>query len=113
MSQYSRPLAVLVGVPVTLVGPAAAGFAAVFLAAVWPRDDPMSASSAIARITTFICCLQFFFESNGWSPSSKRDHVNLNQNVFRQPRYFNRRTRRRVVLEMAAVNFIHGGEVSH
>src|SRR5580692_13198105 len=64
MSQYSRPLAVLVGAPVTFVGPLAAdfavGFAVVFLGAVWATDAPASAISVMARIQFFIVSPFFF-----------------------------------------------------
>src|SRR5258708_30131562 len=55
MSQYSRPLAVLVGAPVTLVGPLVVGFAAAFLAgAVWAMAKPGRASRVMARMRVFI-----------------------------------------------------------
>src|SRR5208282_2442849 len=60
MSQYSRPLAVLVGAPVTLVGPLALGFAAALSAgAAWATARLASASSAMARMTVFIVVSPF------------------------------------------------------
>src|SRR5882762_4232978 len=56
MSQYSRPLAVLVGAPVTLVGPVVVGFAAALWAAglwagaVWATTGLTSASIVMARM---------------------------------------------------------------
>src|SRR5207245_4623738 len=65
MSQYSRPLAVFVGAPVTFVGPLVAGFAAALRAgAVWAMTRLASASIVMARmpmrvfIVPLFLCLQ-------------------------------------------------------
>src|ERR1700730_313481 len=55
MSQYSRPLAVFVGAPVTLVGPPVAGFAgALWAGAFWATTRMDSASIVMARMRVFI-----------------------------------------------------------
>src|SRR5882762_9288397 len=71
MSQYSRPLAVLVGAPVTLVGPVVVGFAAALWAAglwagaVWATTGLTSASIVMARMMrVFIVPLSLRLQSS-------------------------------------------------
>src|SRR5260370_7805651 len=45
--------------------------------------------------------------------SSQRNHINFNQDVFRKPGHFDGGARWRLLLEVAAVDFVHGGEISH
>src|ERR1039457_1287802 len=107
MSQYSRPLAVLMGAPVTLVGPL------VLVAAVWAPIRPASANSVMATTTVFI--IPLFLRQQSWrqSSSSQRNHVNFNQNILRKPGDFDGGARRRRLLEVAAVDFVHGRKISH
>src|ERR1035441_8224414 len=107
MSQYSRPLAVLMGAPVTLVGPL------VLVAAVWAPIRPASANSVMATTTVFI--IPLFLRQQSWrqSSSSQRNHVNFNQNILRKPGDFDGGARRGRLLEVAAVDFVHGGEICH
>src|ERR1700737_1728610 len=66
MSQYSRPLSVLVGAPVTLVGPVVVGFAAGLWAAalcagaVWATTRLASASIVMARMTVRVFIVPLF-----------------------------------------------------
>src|ERR1700674_1934794 len=123
MSQYSRPLAVLVGAPVTFVGPPMAGFfaAALWAGAVWATTRLASASIVMARMTMrvfiiplFLCVCKVpeFYLFNSVC-SIQCNHINFNQDVFRKPGYFDGGARRRRLLEVAAVNFVHGGEIPH
>src|ERR1019366_8650096 len=109
MSQYSRPLAVLMGAPVTLVGPL------VLVAVVWAPIRPASANSVMATTTVFIIPLFLFLRQQSWrqSSSSQRNHVNFNQNILRKPGDFDGGARRRRLLEVAAVDFVHGRKISH
>src|SRR5437660_6105973 len=117
MSQYSRPLAVFVGAPVTFVGPLVGGFAAALWAgAVWATTRLASASIVMARMTMrvfnispFLTSAKFSFQSC----SSQRNHINFNQDIFRQPGYFDGGACRRRLFEVAAVDFVHGGEIPH
>src|SRR5450631_263292 len=45
--------------------------------------------------------------------SCQSDHINFYQDIFWQPRYFDRGSGRGRLLEVAAVDFVHGHKVSH
>src|ERR1039458_696106 len=64
MSQYSRPLVVLMGVPVTLVGALVAGLGAGFFAGVvWAMARAARASRVIARIPMTVFIIPPFLHS--------------------------------------------------
>src|SRR5580658_2088679 len=111
MSQYSRPLEVFTGSPLTLVGPLVAGFA------VWAAISAASASNVMTRMTIFIVPLFWFFPKTSFPEmrerSSHRDHINFNQDVFWKARDFDRGAGWRRLLEIVPVDFVHCGKVSH
>src|SRR5258708_35736976 len=92
MSQYSRPLAVLVGAPVTFVGPLVVGFAAdLWAGAVWAMTRLASASIVMARIPMRVFIVAPFLVSAESSAkllnsvafcSSQRNHINFNHDIF-------------------------------
>src|ERR1700674_338150 len=73
------------------------------------KDDDQSFHSSpfptSAKFLNFVSSIQ--------SCSSQRNHINFNQGIFRKPRYFDGGACRGRLLEVAAVDFVHGGEISH
>src|SRR5713101_6341353 len=71
-------------------------------------DDESFHSSPFLRSATFlnsVSLIQFY--------SSQRNHINFHQNVFRKPCYFYGGARRRRLLEVAPIDFVHCSEISH
>src|SRR5258708_1731912 len=62
MSQYSRPLGVLVGAPVTFVGPAMAGLfaGALWTGVFWATTGLANASAVMAKMKAFIVTPSLF-----------------------------------------------------
>src|SRR5262249_37734666 len=74
------------------------------------------------RLTSIVCLLErnktckscCAFLSEKWRRSlSQRDHVDLYRDVFRQPRHFHGRTRRRRSLADLSVDLVHLPEFPH
>src|SRR5258708_1570052 len=68
MSQYSRPLGVLVGAPVTFVGPLVAGFfaGALWTGGFWATTALATASTVMERMRIFIVPLYNILTSAGF-----------------------------------------------
>src|SRR5712691_9162786 len=114
MSQYSSPEAVLVPGPVTLVGPLEAAVDAFFVAVLF-FEVSLWASTIVAARTIITSKNQILsihrLRSLGFL--RQRDHINLDQCIFRQPRHFDGRSGRRSKAEIFPIYFVHCPKIIH
>src|ERR1700722_16849504 len=133
ISQQIRPEGVFPPSPVTLVGALVLGCTstAVFAGAVWARTNtPVNARmiATAAKYFVILNSLRNHVKQSGhrriWSQFAfrlcrcrgflfQRDHIDFNQDIFRQSRYFYRGARRRSRTEIFAINLVHSCEVVH